>query len=110
MILSNTGAYDTVRVMFEEMENNKDQKIRANAQLCLSRMYHYGKGVEKDEALADLYANKAFSNGNSEAMIYRERDINIHTPDRLPEQLIITDYNCSYITICYSRANEENSR
>jgi TPR repeat protein len=100
MILSSTGVYDEAKAMFEELENNKDQKIRANAQLCLSRMYHYGKGVEKNKKLADAYAYKAFDNGHSGALIYREREINVYAPDKVPEPLILTDYDCIYCS-CY---------
>jgi TPR repeat protein len=89
--------------MFEDLENNEDQKIQASAQFCLSRMYHYGRGVEKDEELADIYADKAFANGHSGASIYRENDNDIHVLDRMPKQLIITDYNCMYG--CYPRPN-----
>jgi TPR repeat protein len=102
MILSNTGVYDAAKAMFEELENNGDQKIQANAQFCLSRMYHYGRGVEKDEELADIYADKAFANGHSGAMVYREREKDIGALERLPEQLIITDYDCRY-GACYSK-------
>jgi hypothetical protein len=70
MILSNTGVYDMAKAMFEELENNKDQKIRANAQLCLSRMYYNGAGVGKDESLATYYGDKAFNNGSYTSKIY----------------------------------------
>jgi TPR repeat protein len=106
MILSNTGDYDTAKAMFEKLEVNEDQKIRANAQLCLSRMYHYGKGVDKNEELADIYANKAFNNGHVGAMMYREWDNNIFVQYKIPEQLIITDYDCVYGS-CYFGADEE---
>jgi hypothetical protein len=105
MIMSNTGRYDEAKVVFEALENNEDQKIRTNAQLCLSRMYHYGKGVKKSNELADLYANKAFDNGHSGALVYRELDVDIHTPDRMPKQLIITDYNCAFGG-CYSEISK----
>jgi hypothetical protein len=96
MIMSNTGRYAEARALFEALENNEDQKIRANAQLCLSRMYHFGGGVGKDESLAEIYANRAFDNGSTGATIYREWSNNNHVLIRLPEQLLWTDYNCVY--------------
>jgi hypothetical protein len=69
-------------------------------------MYHYGKGVGKNEELADIYANKAFSNGHSGAMVYRERDKDIGALNKMPKQLILTDYDCIY-GACYFGANED---
>jgi TPR repeat protein len=100
MVLSNMGRYDEAKAMFEALEGNADQKIRANAQLCLSRMYYYGGGVKKDEALANLYANKAYDNGSFGAFIYDKlgKGDNVQIP--MPKQLLLTEYDC-VLANCY---------
>lgn len=96
MIMSNVGRYAEAKTIFEALEDHADQKIRANAQLCLSRMYYYGDGVGKDKTLADLYADKAFDNGSYGAKEYP--NLGKHWPRQIimPSQLILTDYNCVY--------------
>ncbi|MDR1092387.1 MAG: hypothetical protein LBL79_15065 [Prevotella sp.] len=104
MILSNTGVYDEAKAMFEELEKNEDQKIRANAQLCLSRMYYYGGGARKDENLSAYYGDKAFDNGSYTSKIYMMLGKGIHYEQPLPTQKLITDYAC--VIGCYSAFND----
>jgi hypothetical protein len=94
-VMSNTGRYTEAKAVFEALENHEDQKIRANAQLCLSRMYYFGGGVAKDEYLADLYRKKAFDNGSYGAVAYKESDKG-YPYTQLPKQLLRTDYGCIY--------------